>query len=148
MNLVSQKRRCASLVNATLNYFSVDLSARPVIQQKRRPQRVSPTLSLKERQGHGARLPFRTNLPRMPALSFTPAEGTSPLSRLSPSPQSLLWQPLSPLLLLHVSQIVSDGCSLSHKWLIRLGNSAGLTQLRVGHLQVTDGLELLKHRDK
>lgn len=109
LNLVNQKRQCASVVNATLNHFSVDLSTplipwALVVQQKRLPKLVSPTLSLKELQGHGARLSFSTNLPRKPALcSHLPQ---APLLSQWPGPsplQSLLWKPLSPLLLLNVS---------------------------------------------
>lgn len=121
LNLVSQKRQHASLVNATLNHFSVGLSAlliapAPVVQQKCLPKLVSLTFSLKELQGHGARLPFGTNLPRNQLCVHT-CRGHIRSQCLGPSPlQSPLWKPLSLLLVLSISQGVSNRCTPTNKW--------------------------------
>lgn len=102
LNLVNQKRQHASLVNATLNHLSVDQSALliapvPVVQQKCLPKFVSLTFSLKELQGHGARLPFGTNLPRKPALcSHLPGAHLLSMARPLPSSVTPLETTLSP----------------------------------------------------
>lgn len=118
LNRVNQKRPSARFVNATVHHSSVDLSALPIPGpwvQSKKDWACLPHLVFKGVAGPRARCSSSPNLLRKPALSFTPALGSSVLSATRPLPHQSL---LQKRLLFRVSTfhtIVSMGCSLTGK---------------------------------